>query len=92
MGDGGELELVYVGETWRLFQTRKKEHMDKVRLTIEDLYKGNTLSAEKRMGSLARHTTECQSDVDWGNAEIVARERGLRQRKILEGIESLRQR
>ena len=87
---------VYVGETWRLFQTRKKEHMDKVRLTIEDLHKGNTLSAEKRMGKedggLARHTTECQSDVDWGNAEIVARERGLKQRKILEGIESLRQR
>ena len=50
--------------------------MDKVRLTIEDLHKGNTLSAEKRMGKedggLARHTTECQSDV--------------------EGIESLRQR
>ena len=87
---------VYVGETWRLFQTRKKEHMDKVRLTIEDLHKGNTLSAEKRMGKedggLARHTTECQSDVDWGNAEIVARERGLKQRKILEGIQSLRQR
>ena len=41
---------VYVGETWRLFQTRKKEHMDKVRLTIEDLHKGNTISAEKRMG------------------------------------------
>ena len=40
---------VYVGETWRLFQTRKKEHMDKVRLTNEDLCKGNTLSAEKRM-------------------------------------------
>ena len=70
--------------------------MDKVRLTIEDLHKGNTLSAEKRMGKedggLARYTTECQSDVDWGNAEIVARERGLKQRKILEGIESLRQR
>ena len=27
----------------------KKEHMDKVRLTNEDLHKGNTLSAEKRM-------------------------------------------
>ena len=39
---------VYVGETWRLFQTRKKEHMEKVRL-------------------------------------------GLKQRKVLEGIESLRQ-
>ena len=69
---------MYVGETWRLFQTRKKEHMDKFRLTIEDLHKGNTLSAEKPMGKedggLARHTMECQSDVDWGNAEIVARE------------------
>ena len=68
--------------------------MDKVRLTIEDLHKGNTISAEKRMrkedGGLARHTTECQSDVDWGNAEIVARERELKQRKVLQGIESLR--
>ena len=66
----------------------RKKHMDKVRLTSKDLHKGNTLSAEKRMGKedggLARHTTECQSDVDWGNAEIVARERGLKQRKVLE--------
>ena len=56
---------VYVGETWRLFQTRKKEHMDKVRLTNEDLRKGNILSAEKRVGKedggLAQHTMECQS-------------------------------
>ena len=86
---------LYVGETWRLFQARKKEHMNKVRLTNEDLHKGNTLSAEKRMGKedggLARHTVECQSGVDWGNAEIVAREKGLKKRKVLEGIESLRQ-
>lgn len=39
--------IVYVGETWRLFQTRKKEHMGEV--THEHLHKGNTLSAEKRM-------------------------------------------
>ena len=70
---------VNVGETWRLFQTRKKEHTGKVRLTIDNLHKGNTLSAEKRMdkedGGLARHTVECQGGVDWENAEIVARER-----------------
>jgi len=30
---------------------------------------------------------ECQSGVDWGNAEIVARERRLKERKVLEGIE-----
>ena len=59
---------VYAGELWRLFQTRKKEHMDKVRLTNEDLHKGNTLLAEKRMGKedggLAWHTVECQSGAD----------------------------
>ena len=47
--------------------------MDKVRLTNEDLHKGNTVSAEKRMGAevdggLAQHTIECRSGVDWGNA------------------------
>ena len=70
-------ETVYVGETWRLFQTRKKEHMDKVRPTNEDLRRRNTLSAEKRVGKedagLARHTMECQSGVDCENAEIIAR-------------------
>ena len=85
-----------MGETQHLFQTRKKEHIDKVRLTNEDLRRGNTLLAKKRVGKedggLARHTTECQSGVDWENAEIIARERGLKQRKILEGIESLQQR
>ena len=57
--------------------------------------KGNILSAERRMGKedggLARHTIECQRSIDWTNAKIVATERGLRQRKVLEGIESLRQ-
>ena len=88
---------VYVRKTWRLFQTRKKEHMDKVRLTSGHLYKRNTLLAKnkgmgKENGGLARHTMECQSGVDRENAEIVARERGLKQRKVLEGIESLQQR
>ena len=44
---------------------------------------------KKENGGLARHTMECQSGVDWGNAEIVAREKGLKQRKVVEGIESL---
>ena len=45
----------------------------------------------KEDGGLARHTVKCQSGVDWVNGEIVAREIGLKQRKLLEGIESLRQ-
>ena len=70
--------------------------MDKVRQTNEDLHKRNTLSAEKRMdkeeGGLAWLTIECQSGVGWGNAETVVRDRGLKQRKVVEVIESLRQR
>lgn len=71
-----------------------KEHKDKVRLTKEDLQKRNTLAAEKRMskedGGLAHHAMECQSDVNWEDTTIVAKETGLGQRKVLEGIESLR--
>ena len=44
----------------------------------------------KEDGGLARHTMECKSGVDWGNAEIIGRR--LKQRKVLEGIKSLRQR
>ena len=87
--------ILYMLEPWRLFQTRKKEHMDKVRVTNEDLHKGNTIArkTDKQRGwrpSMAHHGVPkwCW----WGNAEIVARKRGLKQRKVLEGIESLRQR
>ena len=66
----------------RLFQTRKKEHMDKVRLTNKDLHKGNALSAEKRMGKedggLALHAAECRNDVHWENGKIIATERGIK--------------
>ena len=41
---------VYVGETWRLFQTRKNEHVSKVRLTKRDMAQGKLSSAEQRMG------------------------------------------
>jgi len=45
----------------------------------------------KADGGLARHTVECQCSVQRGNTEIVERERGSKQRKVLEGIDSLRQ-
>ena len=42
-------KYAYVGETDRKWETRKKEHNDKVRLTHEDLQKGNIDGATKRM-------------------------------------------
>ena len=53
-------EAVYVGETYRQFETRKKEHESKVRLTRQDIEKGRLDSAERTMGKedggLASHS------------------------------------
>ena len=88
-------KAAYVGETWRLLKTRKKEHESKVRLTNEDIKNGNLKMANERMGKedggLARHNVNCLSGVDWENTSVVAKESGLRQRKVKEGIESLRE-
>ena len=57
---------------------------------------GKLSSAEQRMGKedggLARYSVECTGNIDWEGAKIVGRETGLRQRKVREGIESLRER
>ena len=85
---------VYIGETSRLFKVRKKEHESKVRLTNEDIKNGKLTAAKERMGKedggLARHSVECTRGIDWENARIVGVENRLRQRKVREGIESLR--
>ena len=87
-------KAVYVGETWWLFGTRRKEHESKVRLTGEDIRNGRLDAARDRKedGGLARHSVDCGSGVDWGEARVVACEYGLWQRKAREGIESLRER
>ena len=84
----------YTGETDRKWETREKEHQDKVRLTLNDIENGNIDRATTRMnerdGGLAKHAAECQHGIDWENAKIVAKEENWTQRKMLEGIETLR--
>ena len=69
----------YTGETDRKWKTRRKEHMDKVRLTQEDITNGNIDRATERMntgdGGLAKHNSTCGQSIDWDNAKIVGRER-----------------
>ena len=85
----------YTGETHRKWETRRKEHQDKVRLTKQDIDAGNMDSATTRMntndGGLAKHMSTCNREIEWENAKIVGREGGWTQRKFLEGIESLRE-
>ena len=87
-------EHAYNGETRRMWGSREKEHQDKVRLTLEDVQNGNTESAERRMnagdGGLARHSVECTAGINWEAARITGRESGTMQRKMLEGVESLK--
>ena len=85
----------YTGETDRMWRTRKKEHMDKVRLTENDLAKGDKETAEKRMnsgdGGLAKHSSMCEKSVNWEDAKIIGREKHTSKRKYLEGIETLKE-
>ena len=85
----------YNGETFRMWRSRKKEHEDKVRLTKRDIDNGNLENAEKRMnegdGGLARHSTECPHGIDWERSRIVGKERNTTKRKMLEGVETIKQ-
>jgi hypothetical protein len=78
-------EYSYTGETNRMWKTRKKEHMDKVRLTKQDLEKGDNEMADRRMntgdGGLAKHSSTCEKAVKWEESRIVGKERHSTKRK-----------
>ena len=54
---------------------------------------GRMAVAEERMGKedggLARQSIECTEEIDWENTRILRNEYRLRQRKVIEGIETL---
>ena len=83
---------IYIGETSRMFETRKKEHEAKVRLTKKDFKEGNFDSAENRMGiedgGIARHSTQCSQGINWKKSKVLTTEKRVKQRKVREGIES----
>ena len=58
----------YTGETDRKWRTRKKEHMEKVRLTHDDITNGNMERATERMntgdGGLAKHSVSCDQQIN----------------------------
>ena len=60
----------------------------------DDIKNGKLTAAKEQMGKedegLARHSVECTRGIDWENACILEVENRLRQRKVREGIESLR--
>ena len=88
-------EHSYTGHTDRKWGSRKKEHMDKVKLTQRDIQNGNIESANERMntgdGGLAKHNSVCEHPIMWDHARIVGKEQKLDQRKYLEGIMSLKE-
>ena len=88
------IRYAYTGETDRKWRTREKEHKDKVRLTLNDIENGNNDRANTRMnerdGGLAKHAASCPQGIDWERARIVGKEENWTQRKLLEGIETLR--
>ena len=66
-----------------------------MRLTHRDIEDGNVDRATERMnerdGGLAKHSTECNQEINWAESKIVGKEEGRLQRKMLEGVETLKQ-
>lgn len=62
----------FTGHTDRDWETREKEHQDKVRLTKEDIERGRTESVKKWMndadGGLAKHAPTCPQGLNWKEA------------------------
>ena len=85
----------YTGETCRKWSTRKKEHQSQVRLTKQDIEEGDKERTEHRMnkndGGLARHSNVGQQGIDWERARIIGRKKGWTQRKMLDGVETVRE-
>ena len=79
-------EYSYTGETHRKWETRQKEHRDKVRLTTRDIELGNTEAATTRMntndGGLAKHSTTCTNEINWDEAKIIGSRRKMESTKI----------
>ena len=83
---------IYIEETYRIFETRKKEHEAKVRLPKKDLKEGNIESAETRMGKedggIDRHSTQCSQRIDSKKSKVVVTVKNTKQRIVREGVES----
>ena len=78
-----------MGETYTMFEARKKKHNAEIRLTKKDLEKGKIESAEIRMGKegggIARHSTKCSQGINWKNRKRTKTKKsqgGNRTRKI----------
>ena len=41
-------------------------------------------------GGLAKHNNKCDYEINWEHADIIGEEQGGRQRKVREGIESIK--
>ena len=86
---------VYNGETFRMMEDRQEEHKRKVRLTKDDIANNRNRSAQNRIntvdGRMAKHSSmECTNEIEWENTEILCIEKNSRQRKVREGIESIK--
>ena len=66
-----------------------------LRLMNADIEVGNFERATEWMNEqdrgLAKHSTECGEGINWEGSRIMGRENGRTQRKMLEGVETIKQ-
>ena len=68
-----DCDAVYIGETSRSLETRKREHIDAVK------------NFDLKKLALCQHVAENDHFIKWNNAEILRRETNWHKRRIAEG-------
>ena len=68
-----DCDAVYIGETGRSLETRKREHIDAVK------------NFDLKKSALCQHVAENDHFIDWDNAKILRREPHWHKRRIAEG-------
>ena len=76
-----DCNMVYIGETKRSFETRKKEH-------IRDIRNAHSKPANIKdiTTALCKHAINLHHDIDWNNSQILEFETDYRKRRFIESF------
>ena len=76
-----DCNILYIGETKRSFETRKKEY-------IRDIRKAQSKPANIKVNTtaLCNHAINLHHDIDWNNGQILEFETDYRKRRFIESF------
>ena len=76
-----DCNMVYIRETKRSFETRKKEHIRDIRNA-----QSKPANIKDNTTALCKHAINLHHDIDWNNSQILEFETDYRKRRFIESF------